>query len=302
MSILISEKLTEELDKNLKNVSNNFSIITAYCKRNTLEYLDSQMGEKADISKRLLVRFRLDDILSKVTDLDIYDYCKQNNWSLYVQFNLHAKAYIIDQSICYMGSANATNSGLSVNKRGNLEMSKRFELDNEENRQIEEVFSEALLMDDDTFNQMRKQINSIEYKPTVKYKWNNEIITKNINEYNVLFQDDFPINALPTEMIDDEIFLDIYKEDPMEEIKEKFYNTKIMQWLINVLEKQEKNEIYFGDLSSKIHNIIFQEPKQYRKDVKILQAKLYNWIETLNYDNLKIDIPNHSQRIRLIKK
>lgn len=302
MSILISEKLTEELDKDLKNVSNNFSIITAYCKRNTLEYLDSQMGEKADISKRLLVRFRLDDILSKVTDLDIYDYCKQNNWSLYVQFNLHAKAYIIDQSICYMGSANATNSGLSVNKRGNLEMSKRFELDNEENRQIEEVFSEALLMDDDTFNQMRKQINSIEYKPTVKYKWNNEIITKNINEYNVLFQDDFPINALPTEMIDDEIFLDIYKEDPMEEIKEKFYNTKIMQWLINVLEKQEKNEIYFGDLSSKIHNIIFQEPKQYRKDVKILQAKLYNWIETLNYDNLKIDIPNHSQRIRLIKK
>ncbi len=200
-----------------------------------------------------------------------------------------------------MGSANATSRGLNINKRGNLEMSKRFELDTEEQMQIEEVFSEALLMNDDLFAKMKSQINSINYKPTINNEWNKEIIAKNINSYNVLFQDDFPINALPTEMLDDETFLDIYKDDSIEVIKEKFYNTKIVQWLINILEKQENKEIYFGELSAKIHNIIFQEPKQYRKDVKVLQVKLYNWIEKLNYDNLKIDILNHSQRIRLIR-
>ncbi len=301
MGILMFEHLTEELSQELNKVENNVSIITAFCKKEALEFLDKQIGKKEDITKRVLVRFRLDDILSKVTDLEIYEYCKKNNWSLYAQFNLHAKVYVLDQNICYMGSANTTNKGLSINKRGNLEMSKRFELDAEERIQIEEVFSEALLMNDDLFKKMKAQINSINYKPTAKNEWNTEIIAKNINSYNVLFQDDFPINALPTEMLDDETFLDIYKDDSIETIKEKFYNTKIMQWLINILENQENNEIYFGELSAKIHNIIFQEPKQYRKDVKVLQARLYNWIEKLNYSNLKIDIPNHSQRIRLIR-
>lgn len=68
----------------------------------------------------------------------------------------------------------------------------------------------------------------------------------------MLFQDDFPINALPTQMLDDELFLDISKDDSIEVIKEKFYNTKIVQWLINILDKQENKEIYFGELSAKI--------------------------------------------------
>lgn len=301
MSILTFEEMNKSIAKDLMHTENNVSIISAFCKIDALEFLDKQIGDKQDISKRLLVRFRLDDILSKATDLEIYEYCKKNNWSLYVQFNLHAKVYVIDQNICYMGSANTTSKGLSINKRGNLEMSKRFELDTEEQIQIEEVFSEALLMNDDLFTKMKMQINSINYKLPIRNEWNEEIIAKNINSYNVLFQDDFPINALPTEMLDDEIFLDIYKDDSIEVIKEKFYNTKIVQWLINILEKEENNEIYFGELSVKIHNVIFQEPKQYRKDVKVLQIKLYNWIEKLNYDNLKIDSPNHSQRIRLIK-
>ncbi len=303
MSILMFEEMNKELARDLINIDNNVSIISAFCKKDALEFLDKQIGKKQDISKRLLVRFRLDDILSKATDLEIYEYCKKNNWSLYVQFNLHAKVYVLDQNICYMGSANATSKGLNINKRGNLEMSKRFQLDTEEQMQIEKVFSEALLMNDGLFTKMQKQINSINYRPAISNEWNEEIIAKNINSYNVLFQDDFPMNALPTEMLEDETFLDIYKEDSIEVIKEKFYHTKIVQWLISILEEQENKEIYFGELSKKIHNIIFREPRQYRKEVKLLQIKLYNWIEILNYDNLKIDIPNsHSQRIRLIER
>lgn len=302
MSILMFEQLKENLSKDLKKVENNVSIISAFCKKQALELIDAQIGEKEDISKRILVRFSLDDILSKVTDLDIYDYCKQNNWNLYIQFNVHAKVYAIDEKICYMGSANATNNGLSINRRGNLEMTKRFELDSEETRQIEDVFRKAMLLDDETYNKMKAQVRAIEYKPATRHVWDNDIIAKNINSYNVLFQDDFPINSLPTEMVHDEVFLDICNDESLEVIKEKFYNTKIIQWLIDILEKEENNEIYFGKLTEIIQNVIFQEPKIYRQEVKLLQRKLYNWIEALNYDNLKIDIPGaHSQRLRLIK-
>lgn len=301
MSILMYEEISKELSKDLNKAENTISIITAFCKTNAIEFIDQQIKKKENISKRILVRFQLDDILSQATDLEIYDYCKKNHWKLYVQFNLHAKVYTIDQKICYMGSANATKKGLSIAERGNLEMSKRFLLDAEEEEQIEKVFSEALLMNDNIFEEMKQQINTISYKPINRHEWDTDIIAKNINSCNILFQDDFPINDLPTELKEDEVFLNIYRDDTIDNIKKKFYYTKIMQWLINVLENQENKEIYFGELSEKIHNNIFQEPKQYRKDVKMLQIKLYNWIEMLNYDNLKVDIPKHSQRIKLIK-
>ena len=302
MSILMYEQLKENLSQDLKNVENDVSIISAYCKKSALELIDEQIGEKENISKRIIVRFLLDDILSKATDIEIYDYCKEHNWKLYIKSDIHAKIYSIDQNICYIGSANATNNGLSINKRGNLEMTKKIELDSEEIRQIERVFRDAILLDEETYNKMKEQVDSIEYKPVTSHTWNKDIIPKKTNTYNVLFEEDFPVNEFPTEMKQDEVYLDIYKDETIEVIKEKFYNTKIMQWLIEVLEKEENNELYFGKLSEMIQNIIFQDPKQYRKDVKELQAKLYNWIEALNYDNLEIDVPGtHSQRIRLIK-
>ncbi|MCI9177355.1 MAG: hypothetical protein HFJ28_01985 [Clostridia bacterium] len=300
MSILISEDLKENLAQDLKQTENNISIITAFCKKEALEYIDKQLKDKEHLTKRILVRFELDDILSKATDLEIYDYCKNNNWKLYVQFNLHAKVYSIDKKICYMGSANATNKGLSLKGQGNLEMTKRFKLDEEEKMQIEKVFFDAIVIDDKMFNEMKQQVETTPHKIATRNQWRNEIIERNIKSYQILFQDDFPINDSPIQMIEDEIFLNIHKENSIEEIKEKFYHTRIIQWLVNLLEAQENKEMYFGELSEKIHNSIFQEPKQYRKDIKILQTKLYNWIIALNYDNLKIDTPNHSQRIRLI--
>jgi len=139
MSILIFEELKENLSQDLKKAEKNISIITAYCKKQALELIDSQILENQNISKRILVRFSLNDILTKATDLEIYDYCKKNNWNLYIQLNVHAKVYLIDEKICYMGSANATNNGLSIGRRGNLEMTKRFELDNEETNQIDKA-------------------------------------------------------------------------------------------------------------------------------------------------------------------
>ena len=90
-------------------------------------------------------------------------------------------------------------------------------------------------------------------------------------------------------------------DDSIEEIKRKFEDTKIMKWLVYILKCKENKEIYFGELSEKIHSLIFKEPKAYRMEVKDLQSKLYNWLIILNYDYLSIDTPIHSTRIRLLK-
>lgn len=71
------------------------------------------------------------------------------------------------------------------------------------------------------------------------------------------------------------------------------------RWLKSVLEQKGNKEIYFGELSRLIHDVIINDSKLYRKEVKELQANLLNWIIELNIDEIQIDRPKHSQRIRL---
>lgn len=298
MSLLMYDNLVKKIEDNFEKGCENLSIITAFCKLDTLRYIDSFTSKVT--TKKIIVRFRLDDLISGATDKEIYDYCKQNNWEIYINLDLHAKVYILDD-VCFIGSANATNSGLNINKLGNIEISKEFEVTDEEKKQLNKIFSGSKKLNDDLYSKMVLQLESINVRKLHKYSWNDNIIKEYNQLYNLLFQEDFPINDNPSSLELDEKYLEIYKDDSLGKIKEKFEDTKIFKWLIYILSSQKNNEIYFGELSEKIHSIIFQEPRQYRKDVKELETKLINWIQILDYDYIKIDKPNYSTRIRLVR-
>lgn len=82
-------------------------------------------------------------------------------------------------------------------------------------------------------------------------------------------------------------------------LKKAFMKCNAYRWLKSVLEQKGNKEIYFGELSRLIHDVIINDSKLYRKEVKELQANLLNWIIELNIDEIQIDRPKHSQRIRL---
>lgn len=300
MGILISKDFTDSLISDITASTNKISIISAFCKVETLKYLDNYISD--NVTKRILIRFRLEDLLSKATDLELYDYCVQNSWELFINLDLHAKIYCVDD-ICYIGSANMTDSGLSIGKIGNIEGTKRFIIEDQKDKfTIDRLFVSSRKLDEELYEKMKNKLYSIEPRKIKKEIWSKNIIDEYNQVYNVLFQEDFPLNNSPLNLEYDEQYLGIYKEDLKDMIKRKFEDTKIMKWLLSVLLEKENNEIYFGELSEKIHSIIFQEPKQYRKDVKELQVKLYNWLKELNYDYLLIDAPNYSTRIKLVKR
>lgn len=299
MGILISDKLKEVLTKELQKSTRRVDIITAFCKIDALKYLDEFIPR--DVNKRILVRFRLSDLLMGVTDIELFEYCKNNNWDLYVDNNIHAKMYIVDNS-CYIGSANLTNNGLSITKNGNIEGSYRFEIENDEDNIIlEKLFNESIKLDDMIYEKMQNDYNLNENINIKEVKWNKDIENNLKEKFDILLQEDFPINEYPDNLKVDEGYLGISINDNIVEIKNKFEDTKIMKWLIDILEKKDNNEIYFGELTEKIHSIIFKEPKAYRKEVKDLQRRLYNWLMILKYDYLMIETPAHSTIIKLLK-
>lgn len=298
MSLLVYNDLIKKIEEKLNSDCEELDIITAFCKLETLKYIDK--CAPGMVEKKLIVRFRFDDLVNGSTDKEIYHYCKEHNWKIYINLDLHAKIYVIDDT-CYIGSANTTDRGLSISKLGNIEISKEFQLSFDEKEQINKLFSSSRELNDELYNKMIVQLESIALKRIPKYKWNDSIIREYNQSYDLLFQEDFPINEDPLHLEENEKYLEIFKNDSFKHIKEKFEDTKIFKWLISILQENKNNEVYFGELSEKIHSIIFQEPKQYRKNVKELQKKLLSWLKVLDYEYIVIDEPNYSTRIKLIK-
>ena len=84
-------------------------------------------------------------------------------------------------------------------------------------------------------------------------------------------------------------------------IKKNIIKSRVYRWLENQINKQKDKEIYFGSLSSIIHNSLLDDPKPYRKDIKQLQANLYTYVKSFLNDRIAIDIPfEKSERLRII--
>lgn len=73
-------------------------------------------------SVRCVTRWRVEEILAGVSDLEIFDLVKDRDGaSLYVQPALHAKYYRVDDA-CLVGSANLTKRGMGWAMPSNLEL------------------------------------------------------------------------------------------------------------------------------------------------------------------------------------
>lgn len=161
MSILFSNEIMDAVVKELHKASDSVQIITAYCKEKTLKHLDSEISTEV-LEKKLLVRFRLDDVIKGSTDFGILDYGMKHGWKVYVRFDLHAKTYIVDNKRGLVGSANVTNSGLSIGKTGNMEMAAFVDIEPKDIEKIGGLFNDAILVDTEILENLKQQFNSIE--------------------------------------------------------------------------------------------------------------------------------------------
>jgi len=299
MAILFSKEILQTLDKELKEAKESVQIISAYCKLDSIKYLISLVGESVQ-EKKLLVRFRLEDVLKKSTDFEVLEYCMEQGWKVYIRFDLHVKTYIVDNKRGIVGSANATKSGLTGNQ-GNYEMAALMPLEEADIPKIEKIYKDAILVDNQILNNLKKQYKSCEKgKSTTSQQWNDEIMKLFHPHIEALFSHELPEKDT-FKSGDFLAFLDEEYDGNIEILKEKFRWSNAYLWLLETL-RQNQGELYFGSISAKLHDAIVSDPKPYRKDVKQLLANLLSMIENLDMSEVVIDRPKHSQRVRLRKK
>lgn len=300
MAILFSNEIMDAIVKELHKATDSVQIITAYCKEKTFKYLDSKISSEVQ-EKKLLVRFRLDDVLKGSTDFGILNYGMEHGWRVYIRFDLHAKTYIVDNKRGLVGSANVTNSGLNIGQTGNMEMAAFVDVEPKDIEKIRNLFNDAILVNTDILNMLTQQFNSVgKAKCAECYSWDNGIMKLFSPHIETLFSYELPedFRLTPGEYIQ---FLDERFDGNKEELKEIFRWSNAYLWLLDTL-KCHGGCMFFGELSECLHNAVVSDPKPYRKNIKDMLSNLLRLITELQMEEIMIDKPNYSQRITLIMK
>jgi len=311
-SLLNTETFRNLLGNALENSTKSVVILSAYVKAIGVDWLKEKIGEK-DIKCTIVARWDKGDLAQGSSDLECYSLAKENGWTFKVLKDLHAKVMLVDDDILFVGSPNLTGRGMSLVPVANQEIGIKVQALEEDLKIINQLIDDAALVNDAIIKELeewQKNLPKIEKPKIPEFP---EIVNDSFKEkFNKLWVNNFPwcnveylINNLDKK--EDNIIHDldlfgltnIQKVNIEKELNESFLQSKIFNWLIKKLEAEENKEIYFGRLSSIIHDGLVDDPKPYRQDVKLLQANLYDYIKYFKPINVICDQPNFSERLSL---
>ena len=311
-SLLNTETFRNLLGNALENSTMSVIILSAYVKAIGVDWLKEKIGEK-DIKCTIVARWDKGDLAQGSSDLECYYLAKENGWTFKVLKDLHAKVMLVDNDILFVGSPNLTGRGMSLVPVANQEIGIKVQALEEDLKIINQLIDDAALVNDAIIKELeewKKNLPKIEKPKIPNFP---QIVNDSFKEkFNKLWVNNFPWSNIQyllenADKKEDNIIHDldlfgltnIKKEDLEKELKESFLQSKIFNWLIKKLEAADNKEIYFGRLSSIIHDGLVDDPKPYRQDVKLLQANLYDYIKYFKPVNIICDQPNFSERLSL---
>jgi len=313
-SLLNTETFRNLLGNALENSTKSVIILSAYVKIVGVKWLKEKIGEK-NIKCTIVTRWNNGDIAQGSSDLECYHLAKTNGWAFKVLQDLHAKVMLVDENVLFVGSPNLTGRGMSLVPVANEEIGIKVQALKEDLKIINQLVDAAALVDDKIIKELeewQKNLPKIEKPKIPSFP---KIVNDSFKEkFNKLWVNNFPWASIDyllnnSEKKEDNIIHDldlfgltnINKVDLEKELKESFLQSKIFNWLIEKLEAEENKEIYFGRLSSIIHDGLVDDPKPYRQDVKLLQANFYSYIKHFKPSNLDHSIPKtRSERLKLV--
>ena len=309
--IIDSKKLQEYFKDSLNKCNKEIIVCSAFIKMSGIKWFFENIKNK-NVNCRVISRWDREDLLKKVSDIEVYEFCKEKGWKFEIIENLHAKFYLMDKTDLISGSLNLTAKGMGLVPISNKEFGFYFKALEEDLTNIKVFLEDAIEINDKIYEEYKKYveenknfvvqkfpelpdpIKNLKQKKLQKIWLNDFLFTE--PQY---FMDNF--NEENEDIDHDKKLFDIYNnENLIEQVKSKFRNLDIYKWFINKIKNKDENFFYYGELSALIHNSLFDDPKPFRKDIKTLQTVFFNYIDFLKLEEFKIERPNHSQKITYI--
>ncbi|MDY6992244.1 MAG: phospholipase D-like domain-containing protein [Pseudomonadota bacterium] len=302
-----------QIQKLLNESTNEILIISPYIKLKSLEKLDLPNN---NVKISIITTLRLADILSGVSDIDLFSYAKSNKYKLFINNTVHLKAYISDWENMIFGSANLTSKGIGYNRNYNYELNGFVEhVGYQTIYYLRKILSESSLMDESLYEFMKAEC--------ADYEQNYSIKEPDISKYLAREKNAFLISSLPMSYDIDKLYSylkgDLHSDDTefincavhdqllydlplstdydsfIETLKTNFFKSKFIVALLGFIDEKDR---YFGEVKAWIQNNCTDVPLPSKRDLTGNIQVLYKWIEYLSDGIYKIDRPNHSERIR----
>ena len=274
-----------------------------------------------DVSVGIVARWRLSDILQGASDLQAYTIARSIHFDFRVNRYLHAKVWLIDQDILFVGSANATSRGLALIENNNVEFGTVLQPTALDVTMLHALFNDSVPVSKELFDQLSacvaEKLGGMEGKGSGAWPEHLAALMKpNSKPSSMWVSDLFSTDGgwIAQERYDltPEIRHDISllgaddlptsKSDRISLARTLLMESIPFQWLHETLEAEPSHEAYFGRLSSSLHSVLEGDPRPRRQEVKQLLANLLSWIEVLGPGEIVIDRPSYSQRVSLARK
>jgi phosphatidylserine/phosphatidylglycerophosphate/cardiolipin synthase-like enzyme len=286
--LLFSEDFTKELTFGIANTTSELVICSAFVKEKAITHLLKNIS--SDVAVTIVARWAKQDLTFGASDLGVYTWCQNNGYRFGVNSSLHAKLYLVDRSLIFLGSANLTHRGLSISGKGNVEIGTRIDPSATDIQKFKSfVDNEVVWVDDDIFRQLEAEVNlgKETHKESKNIEWSteiNEMFKRKVSHMwvaELLFSSpktlQKPNFESPAIIHDFELLnltIDNFDEDSL---KEAFLETRMYRWLRDTIGVD--NEVRFGWLTKQLHSALLDDSTPYRSDVKEFIATIFEWFK-----------------------
>ena len=263
----------------------------------------------ADATGNVLVRWRLEDVVNGASDLDVYELCRHYGLSLYMQQQFHGKVYAVPPLGIGTGSANATQAGFGL-AHANDEVCTLVHATEENLARLDQFFVGATPIDDKLIALLRRACDSVEpggpvgdWPEEVLLHMNAEPPPQQLLVDQCLWSDgSWAVMArVPSTEAEhhDQFMLGFESGASLVELQRALGRSALLHWLRNNLASVDPAELYFGNITQRLHSALLDDPGPRRSEVKALLQNLLSWVEATRLPGIVIDRPQYSQRVRL---
>ena len=272
------EAYRKQLEANLIS-SKRFICYSAFFTQTAAQWVSKARNFVAE--DRLLIRALPTDFSAGSCSFEAIRLVQKHGLIVKMSSALHAKIYAFDDCV-YAGSANLTAKGLALSEKHNQELGVRSKLSAEDLDLLDNLWDQGVLLDEKTLVKMENYLNNLTSLTSVvnnlPMSWPSDVIEEKRNLYCSDFPQEYPSNDIRWVS------------------KKSLEQTMAYEWLRSTI--KNNGEVSFGFLSSNLHDIIYDDPKPYRRDIKTLLSSLLSIITNLDDTTLEVIRPRHRQLVR----
>lgn len=288
-------------------------IFTPFIQRDTLE----DVVPADDVDTVIVTRWRLADLVSGVSDPEIFEWVREHGYTLKIHSRIHAKVYSWDLDTGLIGSANLTNAGMRIGETSNIEvLHGPTQLPVEVQYRLRQAEMEAQLV---TRNDYEKAIDYLEETDTDHPEYENI----DIGEDPEFLVSQLPMTEAPDILIsvlagDDSRDLDdlepatqrcvlhdiaMYALDDLrgkpastvwDGVRQQFLDHEFIKMIIGEMDPC----IHFGDMKVVVQDRCADVPTPSRRELTENIQVLYSWFPKVAPERFNHDIPgSYSERL-----